>query len=525
MIPSKIRNNLLVKLFYLLFGISMILALSFILKEVENTQFLFYQFAYVCLYVTFIVACQLAIGRVNPLKRSKKVFTILSIIIFIGILLRLCALCFLQTEPISDFKTPHAFYQYYYDQGPYAEIVPWSERDTFQLYYSRFPAWYLYMRIVMLIYNIFGENLLWIHVLDMLLAAGTIVAIYFLVKKIANDSTALLAALLFATNPSLILYSCITTPDHFTILLFVLTFVFWVQAEENRSEWYRKPKTIAYLLATILCCMMVNFFKPLSVFFLIVFVCYEIAVHLYPAVRDRIGMRIAFHDIISYELSFVGAFLILLVASNTILNHSIEKMMKTEVVQSTGLYLLWGYSVNEMGEYDPNVATEVFLDLMEQYDNNLPVVLEEIDGLAIEQIKDNFDLLPKIFREKYYLAFGGEYGYFGFSNTSANTEYMESITKVFQKPITAILIAAMRILYVLSLIYAVLSIKDKKINKYMLLLSITIFGYILVLVLGGVQSRYKSLVVPLWCILSAYMFERVRMKFTTEKNLVEVEME
>ena len=230
-------------------------------------------------------------------------------------------------------------------------------------------------------------------------------------------------------------------------------------------------------------------------------------------------MRIAFRDIISYELSFVGVFLILLVASNTILNYSIEKMMKTEVVESTGLYLLWGYSVNEMGEYDSNVATEVFFDLMEQYENNLPVVMEEIDRLAIQQIKDNFDLLPQIFREKYYLVFAGEYGYFGFSNTSASTEYMQSITKVFQKPITAFLIAAMRILYVLSLIYAVLSMKDKKTNKYMLLLAIAIFGYILVLVIGGVQSRYKSLVVPLWCILSAYMFERVRMRFTTEKKL------
>ena len=62
----------------------------------------------------------------------------------------------------------------------------------------------------------------------------------------------------------------------------------------------------------------------------------------------------------------------------------------------------------------------------------------------------------------------------------------------------------MRIMYIFIGILMIYIIFQKKINKQILLSSIATFGYIAVLLISGVQGRYKSIIVPMMCILSAY---------------------
>ena len=50
----------------------------------------------------------------------------------------------------------------------------------------------------------------------------------------------------------------------------------------------------------------------------------------------------------------------------------------------------------------------------------------------------------------------------------------------------------------------------KKIDQNMSILSLIVIGYLCVLIFGAVQGRYKSLIMPLMCILAAYGFTHVK---------------
>lgn len=500
-LEGDIKNNILIRAFYFLFALLSLSPLVYLKDDIQNKQVMLYTMVFLLGYVGVIGVYCFIIKRVESVLTRRDWMILLCAVVVGGLLLRWGALCFFQTQPVSDFHTPFAFYRHYKAHGPYTELVSWDQRDHFQLYYSRFPAWFPYMRLIMLIYDLFGENLLWMHMFNMLLAGASIIAIYF---TIPQKTTALLASILFAINPSLIAYSCVMAPDHITILLFILALLFWTRLEQNRRDWFHNVKWRIYAAATILCCVLINLFKPLSILFAVVYICYESAVHLYPALRARLPAKRLWKEILSMEMAFLLILLCGIAACNAVLKHSVEGMLQTETVDSTGYYILVGYSVNENGEYDTNIGNQMLIDTFEKYENDYTKVFPEIERLAKEQLRRNISLLPDIWGAKHQRVFGNEWLYYEFSNTSADKDYQLSVGKACSIPITTAMLTMMCLLYVLSAIFALMEITRKRVNKQMLLAAIIIFGYILVLLLGGVQSRYKSLVVSLWCMVSAY---------------------
>lgn len=501
---EDVENNFMIRAFYLLFAALSVSSLVYLKNDIQNKQVMLYTMVFFVGYLGAIGVYCFIMRKIEPILKRRDWMILLCAVVAGGILVRLGTLYFLQTQPVSDFETPFRFCQYYQTHGPYTESVPWSQRDFFQLYYTRFPAWFPYMRLIMLIYDLFGENLRWIQMLDMLLAGASIIAIYF---TISSKTTALLASALFAFNPSLIVYSCITTPDHITILLFILAVFFWRRLEENRINWLHNKKGRIYALAIILCCMLINLFKPLSILFAVVFICYESVVHLYPALRARLPIKQLWKTVLSGELAFLLILLCGIAATNAALQYSVERMFQTEVVNSTSYYILLGCTVDEDGKYDAynnNVGNKIFSATCEKYENDYTKVFPEIERLAKEQIRKNLPLLPSIWQAKHEIAFSSEYSYFSFSNTSADEAYKSSVQKTCQIPLPTAMLTMMRLLYAFSALFALVEISGKKISKQMLLAAIIIVGYVLVLILGGVQSRYKSLIVPLWCMISAH---------------------
>lgn len=500
------KNNILIRAFFLLFSAAMIGAFSFIKYELSISDWWYYTKVIFLGYLGFLALFCFTISKIDSYDRKYASWITLSMIIVAGVMLRHTAWYLFQTEPISDFARPHECYSFFNTPGAYSENLPWSQRDGNQIYYAQFPGWFPYMRLVVRIYGLLGQDLLWIEIMNSLLAGATIACIYFAIPR---RNVALIASMLFAFNPSLVLYSCVTTPDHITIFLIVLAVFFWRRTEMCRADGLRGRQLILYSMALIFCFVLINWFKPLSILFIIVFICYETAVHLFPALCSRVPLKELWKKALSYELVFIIAACGGIFAGNAMLNHWVESTLNTDVVNSTGLYLLWGFSTDENGNYDSSVATDIYVELCEQYDNNLEKVFSDIDQLAKEQIKDNASILPQILWQKYRYLFGGEYSYFAIANTSSEEGYSQSLFQALQVPVTAAMEAYMRAMYMLSAFYALIAVFRKKVDKQVLLAAIMLFGYILVLTLGGVQPRYKSLVVPLWCIISAYTIDLI----------------
>lgn len=492
-------NNIFIRLFFVIMLVTMVLFLLPMQSEFGRDSVMFYNNLFFTLYISGMVIIVVLVKKQTNLI---SLYGILFFTIIVGISLRIFAIHFLQTECISDFLTPHNFYQHYQNHGAYVEGA-WSEKDFYQLYYSRFPAWYPYMKVVSFIYDIFGFNIQNIQTVNIILSAATMLAIFWCAKLIQDEKIGLIAVTIFAWNPSLIMYSSITTPDHFSIFFIVLLIIFWIYAEKNRQMWRRSYKAMIYPIFLGISTMFIGFFKPVAPLVIVALICYEFAVYIYPAFRARMDFKKICKEIISYGVFCISLVCLFVFLGNRLVESSIYSTFKTDVVDSTGFYIYAGFAVDENGKYDSNKISERFMELMEEYNNDQIKVFEKLSEESKQQLKESIPYIGQIISDKIEVLVS-EYGYFGFSNTSSDQSYAQSINQTLSSPLLMAATVNMRIMYILSAILMLYLIFQKKINKMILISSIVLFGYIAVLLISGIQGRYKSIIIPLWCIISAY---------------------
>ncbi|WP_205124836.1 ArnT family glycosyltransferase, partial [Akkermansia muciniphila] len=243
MVPDKIdlmKNNLILRMFFALFGCFMILVCVNILTLKQPIMNIRFNIIFSALFIIIIGLFYFLLDKVD-LNSTKKTFGILLGIIFLGIVIRLFVRLFLQTQTISDFATPHEFYTYYQENGAYTgKLNDWQNNDKYQNYYAKYPAWYPYLRIIMLIYDIFGKRVILIQFVNIVLFSLSALLVFFIIASMTAKKMALLGVLFWSLCPSLVIYSTITTPDHFSIFFILLTIYFWIKAEVSFKEQSHK---------------------------------------------------------------------------------------------------------------------------------------------------------------------------------------------------------------------------------------------------------------------------------------------
>lgn len=519
MVPDKIdlmKNNLILRMFFALFGCFMILVCVNILTLKQPIMNIRFNIIFSALFIIIIGLFYFLLDKVD-LNSTKKTFGILLGIIFLGIVIRLFVRLFLQTQTISDFATPHEFYTYYQENGAYTgKLNDWQNNDKYQNYYAKYPAWYPYLRIIMLIYDIFGKRVILIQFVNIVLFSLSALLVFFIIASMTAKKMALLGVLFWSLCPSLVIYSTITTPDHFSIFFILLTIYFWIKAEVSFKEQSHKngetkfkfllkdnKRSYTYMILAGLSSVLVNLFKPLSILFLVAFVCVEIACRIWPNLKSwkQLCSTIKVNSFrwVLFIVTFIGFSML----QTAIVNNSIEKMFRVEVVNSQPMYLLWGYSVNQYGNYDPNVADPIMNDVFEKYNGDLPKAMEELDTLAKQTIRKNLPYLPKILQTKFQILFNSEESYWWFANTAETPEYTQAVNTIIKTPFLSSAISFMWLLYFFVAVNAINNMMSKYISKFTLINAIVTWGYILVLLLGGVQGRYKSLIVAPLCIMAA----------------------
>lgn len=433
-------------------------------------------------------------------------YLLVGILILIGLLLRVGTNRIIKTQPISDFSTPHDVYKQLHSKNNdiFAIRETYDDLSFYQKYYATYPAWFPYMKVISFIYDTFGVNLRYIKIMNWCLYALTALLIYWICKKIKSKKAGIFGLLLFACYPSLIVYTNITTPDHFSILFFTCFIATWVKMleyRENNSRYF-----YIWSIANIFSIVAINLFKPLSILGLLVFICTELLYFIFPIIKNKVKRKQYIQDALGYVVGFVVICFLGIQTSNQILNSQVEKTIHTEVVNSTPLYLLWAYSVDETGNYNPDVATQTYTELQLKYRFNQKKVMEEISVLAKRQIIENISKMPRIFYQKFKIVFASEEDVFAFANYSDNETYEQSLRDHVQKYYTYFANMFMSILFTICALSLIKEMKNKNKNPMTIVIVLTIIGYILVLLLGGVQGRYKMLISALLCILASNIF-------------------
>ena len=523
------KHNLFTRLFFMIMGIFMFVAFATnVFCGAEQQKYAFYPYYKYLRWTIFtgFIIVGFFIARylyVAVRKNSDCILVMLIMAVLIGLCIRLFFYFLFRTQPVSDFNIPNQFYQNFQEIDQYAPFTSWENTDFFQRYYAQYPTWYAYMCIVKFIYNILGYRVFYIIAINWVLFAISSCLIFKIGQLVHTACTGLIAVVFFSFSPSMAVYSNIMTPDHFSAL-FILLSVYWgIKIEQYLTINFTRQiqdksmmgisgliqhlklhyRLYIYTVLLALTATMVNLFKPLSILFVIAFLCVEFLFRFIPAFRPAGGIKSLFIENAGRIVVFFLAFFLFNSIQGYLLNSSIKNTLKVDTVDSTPMYLLWGYSVDKEGNYNPRVADRIIDEVLSRNNYDLPVAMEEMGQLAKEQLKENAKFIPKILISKFGILFGSEYGFWDFSRYGTDAAYSQSLQTIVESPFLAASMSFATVAYLLSAITSIIVACSKTYSKGLIWCDLIILGYSAVLLLGGVQDRYKALMLALIYITSA----------------------
>lgn len=404
------------------------------------------------------------------------------VIMIAGVVVRVVYYYLVQPVQVSDFYQPTKFYQYLIQHGAYQEYsVELSALDEFQIYYSLYPAWGVYMLLTHFLYRVLGCHTEIMVFLNILLFMFLFLVTYKLLRKIFLMSTIVdWALLLLAFFPQMVMWTVVTSPDHFTVLGIILLAYVW----ENKQEIDRH--SLLYILLEAICVGFVGLFKPLIALLLLVIICSDGLLNILQRQTKKYIVR---------ELLVTLAIIIVITSSINLISRQILKQyMKTDIQQATSFYILWGYGVDENGNWSDHAADQIFDDAWKDKDT-LGDIVAYTNQAAVSMMKDNITLLPRIILQKFKLLFSSENWPSDWGLRNENNQIAVRIKNSRWRD------AGLATLNVITLLLLPFSFLKR--DKIVIYLSMFWMGYICFLLASGIQTRYRFICLPVQLILAS----------------------
>lgn len=417
-------------------------------------------------------------------------------ILIAGIALRLAYYFVICPESYSDFLQPFLFVEHLKDIDGYKNFsVLKGSLDNYQVYYASFPAWNIYMQIIRFL-SLFRGNTIRIAVMiNMLLYLATGYLIWkTIIESELGGKIALASLALFSFIPQMVCWASMTTPDHYTVLFIALFLYLWNKVENNRENKRMKFIYIACMAATA---GIINLFKPLLCLFFLIFICAEILIALYHLTKEE------FKYFAMEAFVFLAVFVFADTSLQKINEITIERTIKTEVVQATGYYLFWGYGIDENNNWSDHGGDELINEIMEE-NSTLKEAYAEIETQALQMIKTNYKLFLKIWKQKFELLFYSDnWSLLWALRENGQDTWGKSFIILNYRVIERIM-AALNIITILLMPFALC-------RKRFLVIACSMgwLGYILYLIAATIQTRYRYIALIFQFILAAAGCENI----------------
>lgn len=449
--------------------------------------------AILSLFIILVISIML-----NMKKIKFKYFDNFVCILIIGIGVRLVYYYFMGTEQTSDFNGPTKFYFHLQQYGPYINyIVNKNQLDNFQIYYSLFPTWGNYMRVIITLYGIFGYSKELVIYINIVLYSLTLILLHFSLKRAFNKKISLMVITIFSLYPQLIMWNSIAAPDHFIFLLISILIYLWIKYFEIRKNNRKLATELIIIMSFIM--SFINLFKPLSILFLLIYISTEILCYI-QNYKDNYKKNSFYH------LVFIIMFFIFTIVNNSVSQKSLANIIKTDIQQGNAFYILWGYSVDKDKNWSDSIGSEIIKENLENV-STLKEGLENLEIVAKKTIKENICLLPKIWCQKAIQLFASENWAVYWTNTSNDIrkrEWIQLHLENFMKSFITIFNSLIMLLMPFALW------KRKKIIN---MLSVSWIGYMIFLIVASVQTRYRCIMYIQQCILGVLGFNVIITKF------------
>lgn len=435
-----------------------------------------------CLWIFFLLAVfTIFIIGINYSK-DIKINNAWIVWILIGIVLRIVYYCLVQTIQISDFNQATQFYQYLNVIGGYNNYTSvYSELDQYQIYYSLYPSWGAYMFIVHGIYKLFGVHPSLLVAVNIILSGFTLFLYAKLMDEIyVNEKKKNIIIALLACFPQMIMWDSIACPDHFTIFFFGVLVYIWCKS-------LRSENIGLYLLAEAVCISIIELLKPLTIFLIILLVCAEVFIMIF---RNYGSAK---KHITRILLSIV---LVIGICKGVNYGNQIllKNYIKTDVQQATSFYVLWGYSLDEYGNWDADAGDNTINQAFKSADT-ISDVITYTDEAARRTLKEAIPLLPRILQQKFKLLFYTDNWAVLWSLTNNDNVVVKWLNTSFSVAGDILTVFNSFSLFIMP--FALI-----RKNELTIFLSLGWIGYICFLVLSGIQTRYRYIMLPFQLVLS-----------------------
>lgn len=193
------------------------------------------------------------------MAHDKKTFRFL-IIIFLLALINTSFFIFVYKyrQPLDSISSYYDSIAWSFAQGK-GLIDPWWGQGQPLIYKT--PSYPIFVGII---YNLFGHNPLLVLIIQAILYSLCTVLLYFIARKVCDESTSILASLALALYFPLAYYASGILTEIFSIFLSALVILFWLKYSKTRQKKYMAFSGI-FLGINVLC-------KPIFLFFPVVII-------------------------------------------------------------------------------------------------------------------------------------------------------------------------------------------------------------------------------------------------------------
>ena len=446
------------------------------------------------IFVLALLFFHITIFKSVPSKTTIQQDRWIVISLFLGaFLLRLIVATLLQVEPFSDFGSCYK----------YAINKP---RNYNADYLANFPYLGAYALTLKLLFHFVTASVQNAQILDGLVTSCIPVFLYFAIKKMWNRSDiAVAAGAFYALHPGMIIYTAVTSCEHFSqffLALFLLFLACFYRENQNKRRWiYAALSGIA--LGGV--CIYKELYIILVPALLMTFFCYE----LLPALIDQFHNK-RFDR--KYLFALCARTLVIVLVGTAVYQFGVAVVQKaivgetrsrnTSPAYTLAATVYGGLSPVGRGKYSAEIK-----DYMLSLDNSGLTDQEKtalVWNKLLEEYRSDQEQLMPILQEKFYEDWCREETYYywtyhGSGNVIQGTRPGKLIFALFPSLFWTMASAVICI----GLIANVFRFNSESENFKFFVVGI-VFLFTLALILMEAQARYKSNFMPAFSILYAW---------------------
>lgn len=407
----------------------------------------------------------------SSLENLKKYSILWVILLAIG--LRLVLIPLISTDFVSDMKDIHLFATDIYQGRPFANLKQ----------YRYIPhATYLTLTgmVLSFVYKLFGASTTVAKLFLAFLSVLTTWLVYLTGRELGDRRAGFVAALLYATLPSLICYAGVLVGDHLALPLLVLAVLLYARLVKSGQDNMRR--SLPGYAACGIVIGLVDWFRPIGLILLVALILVMLLHQFRKQTFFQVGLALL---VLATSYFTVSKFAV-------VITENVFHVRAFSTFERIGGYILTGLNPDSRGNVtidDGRIIGETYRD----YGTDYAGANRYLIAYAFNRLEEG--QLGKLLIEKFDLIWANHIALFDYALAGSNDREFVYLLADFESA----LFLAVTLLILAGAVTAVI----RKSHPAILTMQLFLLGFGLLMLVLEAQNRYVTVVLPYSILLGA----------------------